>query len=58
MGSKRKIYGNIGLYQEARKVSSKQPNLTCKGVRKKQQTKLKTIRRKEIRISSEINKTV
>ena len=30
-GSKREIYSNIGLPQEVRKISNKQPNLTPKG---------------------------
>ena len=32
--SKREVYSNTGLPQEARKISNKQPNLTSKGARK------------------------
>ena len=34
-GSKREVYSNIALFQEARKISSKQPNLTRKEARKR-----------------------
>ena len=34
-GVKRDVYSNIGLYQKGRKISSKQPNLTSKGDRKR-----------------------
>ena len=33
--SKREVYSNIGLPQEARKISNKQPNLTGKWAKKK-----------------------
>ena len=32
---KREGYSNIGLLQDARKISNKQPNFTPKGVRKR-----------------------
>ena len=31
----REVYSNIGLHQESRKISDKQPNLTPKGARKR-----------------------
>lgn len=36
--SKRKVYSNTGLPQEARTISNKQPNLTPKGTRKRTKT--------------------
>ena len=33
--SKREVYGNTGLPQETRIISSKQPNLPSKGIRKR-----------------------
>ena len=54
-GSKREVYSNSGLPQESRRISNKQPNLTTKEP-EKEQTKLKTSRRKEIiKIRAEIN---
>ena len=37
--SKRKFYRNIGLHEEARKISNKQPNLTPKGSTKEEKHK-------------------
>ena len=37
--SKREVYSNTGLHQEARKISNKQPNLTPKGARKRTRNK-------------------
>ena len=37
--SKKKVYGNIRLPQEARKISNKQPNLTPKVIGKKRTNK-------------------
>ena len=54
-GPKRKGYTNIGLLQEVRKISNKQPNLTPKGVRQNS-TKLNASRRKKTKnIKAEIN---
>ena len=51
--SKRKVYSNTILPQEARKISNKQPNLTPKATREK---KKKHSRRKEIiNLRAEIN---
>ena len=46
--SKREVYSNTALPQEARKISNKQPDLTPEGVRKRV-TKSKTRERQEIR---------
>ena len=32
--SNREVYSSIGLHQETRKVSNKQPNTSSKGIRK------------------------
>jgi len=55
--SKREVYSNAGIPQEARKISNKQPNLTSKRARKKkEEIKLKASKRKEIiKIRAEIN---
>ena len=54
-GPKRKGYTNIGLLQEARKISNKQLNLTPKGIRQNS-TKLNVSRRKKTKnIKAEIN---
>ena len=45
--SKREVYINIGLPQETRKISNKQPNLIFKGTRKRRTNKLKVSRRKK-----------
>ena len=37
--SKREVYTNTGLTQEARKISNKQPNHTHKGARKRKTNK-------------------
>ena len=56
---KRKVYSNISLHQEKRKMSNKQINLTSKATRKKNnnnQKNPKVNRRKEIiKIRAEIN---
>ena len=41
--SKREVHSNIGLQQEARTISNKQPDFTPKEIRK-EQTKLQTSR--------------
>ena len=46
--SKRKVFGNIILPQEMRKISNKQPKLTLKQLEEVEQTKHKVTRRKEI----------
>ena len=43
--SKREVYSDIGIPQETRKISDKQPNLPTKGIRKR--TKHKVSRGKE-----------
>jgi len=55
--SKREVYSNTGLTQEARKISNKQHNLALKGARKITTTKeTETNRRKEIiKTRAEIN---
>ena len=45
--SKREVYRNTDLLQEARKISNEQLNLTLKGARKRTK-KSKTSKRKEI----------
>ena len=42
------VYSNTNLPQETRKISNKQPNLIPNGVKKKEQIKPKSSRRKEI----------
>ena len=37
--SKREVYSNIGLPQEIRKISNKQPSLPRKGLRKRRTNK-------------------
>ena len=37
--SKREVYSNIGLSQERRKISNKQPNLPSKGILKRRTSK-------------------
>ena len=54
--SKRKVYSNTGLPQEARNILNKQPHLTPKRTRKRK-AKSKMCRRKEIKITAEINGT-
>ena len=52
---KREFYNSTILYQEKRKISNKQPNLTAKQL-EKEQMKLKVSRAKGIRkIRAEIN---
>ena len=46
--SKRKVFSNIILPQEKRKISNKQPKLTFKQLEEEEQTKHKYTRRKEI----------
>ena len=46
--SKRKVFSNIILPQEMRKISNKQPKLTLKQLEEVEQTKHKVTRRKEI----------
>ena len=54
--SKREVYSNTVLPQETRKIPNKQPNLTPKATREKEQTKPKVSRRKEIiKIRSKLN---
>ena len=54
--SKREVYSNTVLPQEARKISNKQPNLTPKAIRERRPKKPKVSRWKEIiKIRSEIN---
>ena len=54
--SKREVNSNTILPQETRKISNKQPNLTPKAIREKEQKPSKVNRRKEIiNIRSEIN---
>lgn len=54
----RKVYGDTGLPPEARKISSKQPDLIPKGARRRTTTKPQISRRKKlIRIRAEINDT-
>ena len=54
--SNREVYSNTILPQETRNTSNKQPNLTPKATRVKEQMKPKVSRRKEIiKIRAEIN---
>ena len=54
--SKGKVYSNITLPQETRKISNKQPILTPKATRERKQTKPKVSKRKEtIKITAEIS---
>ena len=54
--SKREVYSNTILPQETRNISNKQPKLTLKAIREKEQKTPKVSRRKEIiKIRSEIN---
>ena len=54
--SNREVYSNTILPQLTRKISSKQPNLTLKTIRKDKQKEPNFSRRKEIiKIRSEIN---
>jgi len=53
---KREVYSNIGLPQEARKISNKQPSFTLKELKKEQRMKPKASRRKiTVNITEEIN---
>jgi len=51
--SKREVYSNTSLPQEARKISNKKPNLTPKGARKS--TTNKTQVQEMIKIKAETN---
>ena len=54
--SKGEVYRNIILPQETRKISNKQPNITLKATREKEQTNSKISRRKEIiKIRADVN---
>ena len=54
--SKREVYSNTIPPQETRKISNKQPKLTCKAITERRTEKSKVSRRKEIiKIRSEIN---
>ena len=54
--TRRKIYGNISLPQETRKISNKQLNLTAKATGERRAKNLKFSRKKEIiKIRAEIN---
>ena len=54
--SKREVYSNTILPQEARKISNKQPNLTSKAIREGRRNEPKVRRKKVIiKIRSEIN---
>ena len=46
------VYSNTSLFQETRKISSKQPNFIPEATREKEQTKPKVSRRKEIKDQS------
>ena len=41
--SEREIHSNIGLPQEIRKISNKQPNITPKGTRKRRTNKAQRV---------------
>ena len=51
----REFYSNTGLHHGERRLSNKQPRLTPKKVKEKEQTKLKNCRKKERKIRAEMN---
>ena len=54
--SKREVHSNTILPQETRNISNKQPNLTPKAIRERQQKIPKVSRKKEIiKIRSEVS---
>ena len=53
--SKREIYSNTILPQETRKTSNRKCNLIHKATVKRKQTNKKVSRRKEIKMTTEIN---
>ena len=55
LGFKREVYGNIGLPQEARKFSNKQPHIYLKELEKEQKKPKASKRKETIKLREEIN---